>query len=98
MSAFATEGRLPTQPDKRHVDVVFDAARHRAVADAQIAEALVGVERHEDDLGTLLRGDARQLRELDVVADLDRDTAAVGVEHLDLVTADDSPPLPLGRS
>ena len=42
------------------VDVVLDAARLGARANAQVAVAVVGVERNEQDLGALRRGDARQ--------------------------------------
>ena len=44
-----------------------------------------------------LDGDARQLGELDVVADLDGDLALVGVENLDAVAPLDAPPVALGR-
>ena len=77
----------------RHVQMVLDAAGLGAMPDAQVAVSRVGVERHEDDLRPLLRGDAGQLGELDVVADLNRDPAAVGIEHLHPVARADAPPL-----
>ena len=45
----------------------------------------------------LLDRDARQLRELDVVANLNGDLATVGVEHLDAVASLHTPPVPLAR-
>ncbi len=65
-----------------HEQVVFDGAGLGAMADAEIRRAIVRVVRAEQDLRALARGDARELGELDVVADVDGDTAAVGVEDL----------------
>ena len=75
------------------VDVVLDAAGLGTVADAQVGVALIGAERHEDDLGPALDGDARHLRKFDVVADGDGDLALVGVEHLDAMAPLDAPPV-----
>jgi hypothetical protein len=45
--------------------------------------------------GALVRRDAGQFGELDVVADVDGDPAAVGVEHVQAVSRGDAPPAAL---
>jgi hypothetical protein len=64
----------------------FSTARACAViADAVEGFALVGAVRDKDDLGAGQRLQARQLRELDIVADLDADARQRRVEDLDLL-------------
>jgi hypothetical protein len=78
-------GQVAHVARERDEHVVLDAARLRAVPHAQVPVPLVGAEGHEEDLGPLLGRQPAQLRELDVVADLDRHLALVGLEHLELV-------------
>ena len=69
----------------RHVQVVLDTPGLGAMPNPQVAVPGIGIERHKDDLRSLLRGDSSQFGKLDVVADLNRDATAIGVEHLDSV-------------
>src|SRR5690606_41130846 len=58
-----------------------------AIADAHVALAAVGAERHEDDPRAFVDQAAGQLGELAVIADQHPDRAAVGLDDVDRVSA-----------
>ncbi len=89
------EGQVARAAGNRDVHVVLDTSGLGTMPDTQIAVPRVRIERHEDDLRPLLSSDPRRFWKLDVVADLDRDLAAVGVEDLYPVARGDAPPFAL---
>ena len=80
-----------------HVDLVFDTAGLRAIAHAQIAVALLGGERHKQQIGALVYQMPGELREFRVVADQHADGPAVGVDRPHGAAAGDLPPVALAR-
>ena len=70
-------GQIADAPGNGDIDVVFDAPRLGAIAHPQVGVPFVRAKRHEDDLRALLGGDARQLREFNVITNLDGDLAFV---------------------
>src|SRR5205085_28627 len=82
----------------RHVDMIFDATRLSAITDAQIRIPFVRTERHKHNLRAPLNRDARNLRELNVIANLNRDPSAIRIEHFYLIARLNAPRCPLRRS
>ena len=76
--------------------MVFNAARLRAIAHAQIRIALVRAEWHENNLRALLDGNAREFGKFDVVANLYRNLSLIRVKDFYLVSALNTPAIPLG--
>src|SRR5690606_21551337 len=74
-----------------HVAFVFDGPGLGTMAHAQIAVLGIGPEGDADNVHILAGGDTAQLRELNVVADHDGDTAGVGIEDLELITTFNNP-------
>ena len=90
------EGEVAGGAAEDRVHVVLDAAGVGAGADPDVSRADVGVVGHQQDLGALLLGQPRELRELHVVTDGHGHRAAVGLEDVHVLAAGDTPPLLLG--
>src|SRR5690606_32377788 len=90
-------GQVADVAAHHHEALVLDRARRAAVADAHVALAAVGAERHEDDPRAFVDQAAGQLGEFAVVADQHADRAAVGLDHVKRVAALDVPPVRLVR-
>ena len=74
-----------------HIALVFDSAGAGAVAHPGVPVLRIGQERHKEDFHIALGQDARQFRELHVVADQDADRAAVGFVDGQAVATDHAP-------
>ncbi len=93
------KGQVTRATRDGHIEVILDTPRLSAVSDSEIAMSRVSIEGHEDDLRSLLCGDPRQLWEFDVVTNLNRDAAAIGVKNFHALTRADAPPFALaGRN
>ncbi len=79
----------------QHEELVLDRASLGAVANAQVALAIVGEARHDKNRGACVRGSAGELRELYVIADRDRDLAKLRIEDLELLPGLNVPMLTL---
>ena len=88
-------GKVADAAGNGHETLVLDGPGLCADPHARVSVLRVGEERHEEDLHALVGHDARQLGELDVVADQHADAGAVRVEGLHHAAAAQTPALHL---
>ena len=73
------------------ITLVFDRPGLAAITDAVVAGGSVRAEGDKENPHATVSEEAAQFREFDVVADQHGDLPAVGVQHLEFVTADHAP-------
>jgi len=84
--------QIADRAGNNRVYLIFNRSCLSTVSDSQIALAVFRAERGKNNLGPFFGCDSAELRKLDVIADLDRDFAAVCVKDAYFVPPADAPP------